>query len=208
VSDGGPYLVLTATAMDEARQTGAVDTSRADRPTGTLTVRELAASEMGIRIRYFHDASDEHLELMGVDRALLPPPDEWAATYVADAALPREQRATSSLAWELDGEVVGFSSLSEITYGDEAFFHLHLLDAGRRHRGLGVPFVRLSAARFVELFALRRLLSEPNAFNVAPNRTLQRAGFRYVHTHVTTPGSYNPPQPVTRWVLDADDLVP
>ena len=68
--------------------------------------------------------------------------------------------------------------------------------------------MRLSAARFVELFALRRLLSEPNAFNVAPNRALQRAGFRYVCTHETTPGPYNPHQPVTRWVLDADEVVP
>jgi RimJ/RimL family protein N-acetyltransferase len=187
-----------------------VDTSRDDRPTpaGTIDVRELAADEMDVRIRYFHDASDEHLDLMGVDRALLPPPDEWAARYAADAALPRDERTTASLAWELDGDVVGFASLDRITYGDEAFFHLHLLEPGRRRRGLGAPFVRLSAARFVELFALRRLLSEPNAFNVAPHRALQRAGFRYVLTHVTTPGAFNPPQPVTRWVLDAEGLVP
>ncbi|HEX7134402.1 MAG TPA: hypothetical protein VF228_17645 [Iamia sp.] len=173
-----------------------------------LTVRELLPDEMGIRIQYFHGASDEHLVRMGVDRALLPAPDVWAAAYAADAVLPREERTTASLGWELDGEVVGFASLDRITYGDEAFFHLHLLDADRRHRGLGAPFVRLSAARFVELFALRRLLSEPNAFNVAPNRTLQRAGFRYVRTHETAPGPFNPHQPVTRWVLDTADLVP
>jgi RimJ/RimL family protein N-acetyltransferase len=171
-------------------------------------VRELGPDEMGIRIRYFHGASDEHLQRMGVDRVLLPAPDEWAAAYVADAALPREERTTASLGWELDGEIVGFASLDRITYGDEAFFHLHLLDADRRHRGLGTPFVRLSAVRFVDLFALRRLLSEPNAFNVAPNRTLQRAGFRYVRTHETAPGPFNPLQPVTRWVLDAADLAP
>lgn len=145
---------------------------------------------------------------MGADRALLPPRDEWLAAYAADAARPRDQRATCSLAWELDGVVVGFATIDRITLGDEAFFHLHLLEAERRSRGLGVPFVRLSAARFVEMFALRRLLSEPNALNVAPNRTLQRAGFRYVCTHETTPGSFNPRQPVTRWVLDADALVP
>lgn len=173
-----------------------------------MAVRELGPDEMGIRVRYFHDASDAHLALMGVDRALLPPPDEWIATYAADAARPREERTTSTLGWELDGEVVGFSSIDRITFGDEAYLHLHLLEAGHRHQGLGAPFVRLSAIRFVELFALRRLLSEPNAFNVAPNRTLQRAGFRYVRTHETVPGPLNPRQPVTRWVLDAADLVP
>lgn len=181
-----------------------------DRPAapGSLTVRELAADEIGVRVRYFHDATDAHLERMGVDRALLPPPDDWMATYAAEAARPHEQRTTSSLAWELDGEIVGFGSIDRITYGDEAFFHLHLLDAERRHRGLGAPFVRLSAVRFVELFALRRLLSEPNAFNVAPNRTLQRAGFRYERTYETSPGPFNPHQAVTRWVLDAAELVP
>jgi RimJ/RimL family protein N-acetyltransferase len=180
------------------RQTGPVATEHQP----TLSVRELRPDEMGIRVGYFHGAGDEHLRRMGVDRALLPPPDEWLAAYAADAARPRHERITSSLAWERDGEVVGFGSIDRITYGEEAFFHLHLLDEGRRRHGLGVPFVRLSAARFAELFALRRLLSEPNAFNVAPNRTLQRAGFRYVCTHETVPGPLNPRQPVTRWVLD------
>jgi hypothetical protein len=46
------------------------------------------------------------------------------------------------------------------------------------------------------------VISEPNAFNAAPNRTLQRAGFRYVKTHMTVPGPLNYHQAVTRWVLE------
>jgi RimJ/RimL family protein N-acetyltransferase len=185
-------------AAPGTRQTGGVE----------LGVRELGPDEMHVRVDYFHGASDAHLQLMGVDRDLLPPRDEWLRAYAVDAARPREEQTTSSLAWERNGAVVGFGSIDRITYGDEAFFHLHLLDEDRRQHGLGARFVRLSAARFIELFALRHLLSEPNAFNVAPNRALQRAGFRYLYTHETTPGPFNPRQPVTRWVLDADDLVP
>ena len=37
-----------------------------------LRVRELLLPEVGVRIDYFHDASDEHLLMLGVDRALLP----------------------------------------------------------------------------------------------------------------------------------------
>ena len=171
-----------------------------------LAVRELGADEIHLRIDYFHGASDEHLELMGADRSRFPTPEEWAATYREDMARPREERRLCSLAWELDDEIVGFSSLDQIAHGDEGRFHLHLLDPDRRHRGLGVPFVRLSVARFVELFSLRRVVSEPNAFNVAPNRTLQRAGFRYQLTRETTPGVLNPPPAVTRWALAAEDL--
>jgi hypothetical protein len=37
---------------------------------------------------------------------------------------------------------------------------------------------------------------------VAPNRTLQRAGFRYEKTRMTVPGWLNYHQAVTRWVLE------
>jgi RimJ/RimL family protein N-acetyltransferase len=53
---------------------------------------------------------------------------------------------------------------------------------------------------------LKRLYCQPNAFNIAPNRTLQRAGFRYVETVMATPSAINVPQPVTRWVLDRQRL--
>ena len=43
---------------------------------------------------------------------------------------------------------------------------------------------------------------EPNAFNVAPNRTLQKAGFKYLKTHMTVPGPFNYHQAVTRWVIE------
>jgi len=39
---------------------------------------------------------------------------------------------------------------------------------------------------------------------VAPNRTLQSVGFRYVKTHKTIPGPLNYRQAVTRWVLESD----
>ncbi len=169
-------------------------------------VRDLGPAEIGIRICYFHEASDEHLARMGVDRALLPPPDEWAAWYAADMAKPPGEVETATVGWYLDDEIVGFSSIDRITPGASAFFHLHVLDADRRQRGLGRRFVPLAAARLMARFDLQRLFSEPNAYNRAPNRTLQAAGFRYLFTHDATPGRINPPQAVTRWVLERDDL--
>ncbi len=65
-----------------------------------------------------------------------------------------------------------------------------------------VSCVRRTAALYMEVFELKRVFCEPNAFNVAPNRTLQKAGFRYVKTHMTVPGPLNYHQAVTRWVLE------
>lgn len=53
-----------------------------------LLVREMELSEVGIRIDYFHDATDEHLRTLGVDRALLPSRTAWRRFYETDYARP------------------------------------------------------------------------------------------------------------------------
>jgi RimJ/RimL family protein N-acetyltransferase len=82
--------------------------------------------------------------------------------------------------------------------------HLHVLLPGDRAAGLGSAAVRQSVDIYFEVLKLKRLFCEPNAFNVAPNRTLQRAGFKYVKTHMTVPGPLNFHQAVTRWVVERE----
>lgn len=167
-----------------------------------LRTREMEAAEANIRIDYFHGASDEDLLAMGVGRDLLPSPEAWRASFEADLGHPLRDRELFALVWELDGQAVGFSTADHITFGQEAFMHLHLLEPQRRRRGLGTEFVRRSAAVFFDVLELERLYCQPNAFNVAPNRTVQRAGFRYLFTREAAPSPINFPQPMTRWVLD------
>ena len=38
--------------------------------------------------------------------------------------------------------------------------------------------------------------------NAAPNRTAQKAGFKFVKTHMTVPGTLNYRQAVTQWVIE------
>ena len=61
-----------------------------------------------------------------------------------------------------------------------------------------------ATARGFERLKLKRLFCEPHAFNVAPNRTLQKAGFKYLKTHMTVPGPLNFHQAVNRWVIERD----
>jgi RimJ/RimL family protein N-acetyltransferase len=161
--------------------------------------------EVGIRIDYFHDAPDEHLMRLGVDRSLLPSRAEWYSFYERDHARPITEREDYSLVWLLEEAIVGFSSTDRIEFGAQAFMHLHILDSGRRDSGLGSRFVRLSALHYVEALQLRRLYCQPNAFNVAPNRALQSAGFKYQMTLKTTPSAINFPQAVTRWVWEPSE---
>ena len=170
--------------------------------TGARIVRPMELEEVDVRIDYFHDASDEYLRKLGVERALLPSRDAWRAYYEEDYARPLAERDTYNLAWELDEEIVGFSSVDHIELGEQAFMHLHIARESLRRDGLGTDFVRLSVAEYFRALELKRLFCQPNAFNVAPNRTLQRIGFRYVFTEEMQPSTINFLQPITRWVLE------
>lgn len=170
-----------------------------------FTVREMPPEAVGLRIDYFHDATDDELARMGVERSLLPTRDAWRRSYEEDFALPLPQRKGYALLWELDARPVGFSTLDRIEFGHEARMHLHVTDPARRRAGLGTEFVRRSVDHYFGVLHLQRIFCEPNAFNQAPNRTLARVGFSYLFTHECTPGPINFFQATTRWVLERSD---
>jgi RimJ/RimL family protein N-acetyltransferase len=172
----------------------------------TLEVREMRLSEVGIRIDYFHDATDDHLLALGVERALLPTREEWLSFYEEDDARAINARLNYSLLWLLDDEVIGFSSTDRIDFGHQAFMHLHIIEPELRRKGHGTELVKMSARCYFSALELERLYCEPNAFNTAPNRTLQSAGFHYVLTHEAQPSSINFLQITNRWALDRSDL--
>ena len=159
---------------------------------------ELADFE--VPVAYFHNATDEHLDRLGVDRSRLPCPDAWRASFEQNLARPLEDRSQYGLVWEVDGTLVGFSTADQIRFRAEAHMHLHIIDAGRRASGLGTEFVRLTAVHLCDVLQLKQLYCEPNAFNVAPNRTLQRAGFKYVCSRESRPSPINTVQTTTIWV--------
>jgi RimJ/RimL family protein N-acetyltransferase len=169
----------------------------------SLVVREMAADEADLIINYFHGSTPEHLELLGVDPTRLPTPERWRERFIRDSAAPVRDRSTFLVLWELDGAPIGFSTADKIVYGEEAHMHLHVVDPQRRKSGIGSACVRKTVELYFRVLALERIFCEPNAFNVAPNRTLQRIGFKYVKTHMTVPGPLNYRQAVTCWVLES-----
>jgi RimJ/RimL family protein N-acetyltransferase len=170
----------------------------------TRRARPMLLSDAHVIIDYFHSASPEFLNGLGVDPSRLPPRAQWQARFEHLFALPIEERNFFGIIWEIDGRAAGWSSADKIVFGQEAYMHLHVLDADRRRAGNGTFFVRESAKIYFDTLRISRLYCEPYAFNVAPNRTLQAAGFKHVKTHETVPGPLNFHQPVTRWVLERD----
>ena len=168
----------------------------------TLTVREMTASETGIIIDYFEKATPEFLETLGVDPSRFPPEGFWRERMQSQIALPIEQRAAVLVVWLSDGHPLGFSTADKITFGEQANMHLHVTDPDRRNSGIGATCVRLTVDLYFERLKLKRLFCEPHAFNVAPNRTLQKAGFKYLKTHMTVPGPLNFHQAVNRWAIE------
>jgi RimJ/RimL family protein N-acetyltransferase len=158
--------------------------------------------EVGVIIDYFHQSPVGHLEMMGVDPTKLPEPAKWRQRYIDEYGKPIENRKTFLIIWKDNNTTVGFSTADKIIYGEEAYMHLHVIHPERRNRGIGALCVQESARIYFESLRLQRLYCQPNAFNVAPHRTLQKVGFKYLKTYETVPGPLNYHQTVTLWILE------
>ena len=169
-----------------------------------LCVREMKLEETEIIVNYFRQSTAEHLELLGVDPTRLPDPVRWREFCAHEYSQPIEQRKTLLVLWKLDGAAAGFSTADKIIYGQEAYMHLHMINPEQRKAGIGTACVKETAKIYFSSLKLQRLFCEPNAFNIAPNRTLQNAGFKYLKSHNTVPSPINYHQAVTRWVLEKE----
>ena len=168
----------------------------------TLTVREMTAAETDLIVEYFLHSTPEHLEMLGVDPTRFPSAASWRERLRRECALPVEHQSVVLVIWLSSDQPIGFSTSDKISFGEQANMHLHVIDIKRRHQGIGADCVRRSVDLYFERLKLKRLFCEPHAFNVAPNRTLQKAGFKYLKTHMTVPGPFNFHQAVTRWVIE------
>lgn len=158
-------------------------------------------AEADLIVAYFHSATPAFLQNLGVDPAKLPSREIWRAHYDHEFGLSVGQRRSFLVLWMLDATPIGFSTADKIVIGEHAFMHLHIFESGRRQQGHGAALVRQTANLYFETLRIDDLYCEPYALNVAPNRTLQKAGFKYVMTRECVPGPLNFRQPVNRWVL-------
>ena len=79
--------------------------------------------------------------------------------------------------------------------------HLHLWNTGTRQKGMGTALVKLTLPFFFINYHIKKLYCEPYALNPAPNKTLEKAGFKFVKKFTTIPGWLNFEQEVNLWEM-------
>ena len=149
-----------------------------------LAVRPLARKDFDGFIAYFTGASKADAERMGMAIERVPPASRLRSDLEAMMAAPVDQLRSYVLAWCVNGETIGHSSLKDIVPGEVGSMHLHMWRADLRGKGYGPRLFCLSALDFYQRFNLKRIICEPKADNPMANRMLAKIGFPVVLTHV------------------------
>jgi RimJ/RimL family protein N-acetyltransferase len=149
-----------------------------------LTVRPLASEDLDGYIAYFTRLSKADAERMGLAIDRVPSAIQLRSDLKVMMATPIDRLRSFILAWCLDGETIGHSSLKDIVPGDVGSMHLHMWRANVRGKGYGACLFCLSALDFYERFNLKRIICEPKADNPMANRMLKKIGFPLVLTRV------------------------
>ena len=171
-----------------------------------LSVREMGISDIPAFLEYWYTADHDYLHGMGVDVTKMLAPEKLSEMLLEQLNTPIENRRSYCIIWEINGNPIGHSNTSPIIYGDEAKMHLHLWSSAERKKGMGARFVKMTLPYFFEKLKLKTLWCEPNAFNIAPNKTLEKAGFNFVKEYITIPSSFCFKQPVKQWVMSYEDF--
>lgn len=171
-----------------------------------LSVRELQEQDIPLIVDYWLHSDPEHLQRMGVDLTKIPTADQLQANLLTQLNRPIEQKMAYCIIWLLDDKPIGHCNTNPTRFGEEAFMHLHIWQNQGRQKGIGTQLVKLTLPWFFNKLQLKKLYCQPYALNPAPNRTLEKLGFKFVKEYITVPGSLNFEQAVYLWELSVEEF--
>jgi len=149
-----------------------------------LSVRPLAVEDFDGFINYWFGLSEAEIDRLGIEIDRMPSAARMRSDLEAMLAAPNDGVRSFVLAWCIDGEAIGHSSLKDIVPGDFGSIHLHMWRADLRGKGYSPYLFCLAAVDFYERFKLKRVICEPKADNPPPNRLLQRIGFPLISMRI------------------------
>ncbi len=173
-----------------------------------LTVRELQKSDIPLIADYWVNSPGEHLIGMGVDLTKMPPRDAFIEMLQKQLSLSLEKRNSYCIIWLIDGKPIGHCNTNPTKFGKEANMHLHIWENENRKQNNGMAFLKMTIPLFFKNLNLERLFCEPYSLNPAPNRLLEKVGFKFVKEYTVIPGSINFEQTVNQWVIYRKSVTP
>lgn len=169
-----------------------------------LSVREIELWDIDPLVDYWLSADETYLTAMGADIRKIPDKEDWVRMLKQQISQPYEKKESYCTIWLSDGEAIGHCNVNKIIFGEEAYMHLHLWHGKNRKLGAGTELVRKSIPFFFNNLKLKKLCCEPYALNPAPNRILEKTGFRFLKEYRTIPGYLNSEQNVKSWYMDLE----
>lgn len=171
-----------------------------------LLIREYQLEDFPAIQAYWLGQSVSDLERMHVDPVKLKESMAQPEKTVPDLKTPDKEKKAHRYMWLLDGELIGMTTLRNMTFGGSAEIHLHIFDSTHRNKGFGLQLFLISLREVHRRFELKNVFCEPAASNPAPNRLLQRLGFKIAKTYRTIPGYICFEHVVNRYEIDCSAL--
>ena len=166
-----------------------------------LSVRELQKEDIELIAEYWSNADTCHVQSMGCDETKIPKKEEFKTSLNTQLNLPVKEKESYAIIWLLNEKPIGHCNVNTITYGKEAYMHLHIWNSNFRKKGIGVELVKKSLPYFFKNLKLSVIYCEPFTENKAPNKTVEKVGFEFVKEYETVPGAICLNQSVNRWKL-------
>jgi len=166
-----------------------------------INVREIELKDIDLITDYWLKSDTDFLVQMGVDLNKLPTRNGLREMLTEQISNSITSKTSYALIWELNSKQIGHSNVNGIEYGKHATMHLHLWKSSNRKKGIGTELVKKSLPFYFERLEVKKLICEPYALNLAPNKTLGKVGFEFIKKYTTIPGSLNFEQEVNRWEL-------
>ena len=120
-----------------------------------LSVRELRHIDIEPLSDYWFKSDPSFLVEMGVDLSKMPTRTEWNQMLIEQLSQSYEEKKSYCIIWLIDEEPVGHSNVNRIIFGEEAYMHLHIWQAGNRTRGMGFQFVKMTLPYFFKNMQLK-----------------------------------------------------
>ena len=171
-----------------------------------ITIREVQKDDIPFIVGYWNNSSTDDLLAMGIDINNIEPLRNLGDRLEGQLELPYKNKAAYVLVVMMDEKRIGHCYVNNLIFGEEAFMHLHIWESNKHKKGIGSEMVRQSIPHFFEKLKLQTLFCEPAAMNPAPNKTLERIGFKLIKRHTTIPAGWTFPMEVNRWKMTLEDF--